>query len=268
MIFANYRFYKSYIVGNLTKMSINEPLNFGKYKGLTIKEVYQGTNFLNKDLIKGYLLEKIATADSTILSEHILVDIMDFEISDTLIRVTPCVEDLFGNWTKNIENLFRNGNSWADRLIGNLSLDEYNIKKHSLNKEKIELADGNPDYIDWCINNVGFFFITPEELLELQNLEVYIFAGIEVKHKIEDIYEYKPRINVIKHEFKEKSVNLNNTKFESKMNHGDDYQQKDFSNGRTFEKYNGTYAQDVEGWSDQDIDDAFGGEPDAYWNID
>ena len=37
---------------------------------------------------------------------------------------------------------------------------------------------------------------------------------------------------------------------------------------RTYENYNGSYAQDVEGWSDQDIDDAFDGDPDAYWNID
>lgn len=37
---------------------------------------------------------------------------------------------------------------------------------------------------------------------------------------------------------------------------------------RTYERYNGSYAQDVEGWSDQDIDDVFDGDPDAYWNID
>ena len=36
----------------------------------------------------------------------------------------------------------------------------------------------------------------------------------------------------------------------------------------TYERYNGTYAQDVAGFSDQDIDDAFDGEPEAYWNID
>ena len=37
---------------------------------------------------------------------------------------------------------------------------------------------------------------------------------------------------------------------------------------RTYERYNGSYAQEVEGWSDQDIDDVFDGDPDAYWNID
>lgn len=36
----------------------------------------------------------------------------------------------------------------------------------------------------------------------------------------------------------------------------------------TYEEYNGTYVQDVEGWSDQMIDDVLDGEPDAYWNID
>ena len=38
--------------------------------------------------------------------------------------------------------------------------------------------------------------------------------------------------------------------------------------GPAYERYNGSYAQDVEGWSDQDIDDVFDGDPDAYWNID
>lgn len=37
---------------------------------------------------------------------------------------------------------------------------------------------------------------------------------------------------------------------------------------RTYDNYNGSYVQNLEGWSDQDIDDALDGEPDAYWNID
>ena len=35
-----------------------------------------------------------------------------------------------------------------------------------------------------------------------------------------------------------------------------------------FDEFQGTYAQEVEGYSDEDIYDAFDGEPDAYWNID
>lgn len=36
----------------------------------------------------------------------------------------------------------------------------------------------------------------------------------------------------------------------------------------TYEDFNGSYAQDVMGYSDQDIYDAFEGDSDAYWNID
>lgn len=52
----------------------------------------------------------------------------------------------------------------------------------------------------------------------------------------------------------------------------DDYDEYDsydpYYEEPTYERYNGSYAQDVEGWSDQDIDDVFDGDPDAYWNID
>lgn len=38
---------------------------------------------------------------------------------------------------------------------------------------------------------------------------------------------------------------------------------------RTYERpYNGSYAKDVMGYSDDDIDTIFDGDPDAYWNID
>lgn len=36
----------------------------------------------------------------------------------------------------------------------------------------------------------------------------------------------------------------------------------------TYDDFNGSYAQDVMGYSDQDIYDAFDGDPEAYWNID
>lgn len=39
-------------------------------------------------------------------------------------------------------------------------------------------------------------------------------------------------------------------------------------NEPTYEKYGGTYAQDLEGCDDDFIDDVLGGEPEAYWNID
>lgn len=37
---------------------------------------------------------------------------------------------------------------------------------------------------------------------------------------------------------------------------------------QTYNRYNGSYAQDEMGYSDDDIDTIFDGDPDAYWNID
>mgnify|MGYP006338029891 CR=1 FL=1 len=48
-------------------------------------------------------------------------------------------------------------------------------------------------------------------------------------------------------------------------NYEDDYYDED---ERTYERYNGSYAQDVEGYDDDTIDEVFDGDPDAYWNID
>lgn len=48
----------------------------------------------------------------------------------------------------------------------------------------------------------------------------------------------------------------------------EEYYEPDYYEEETYERYSGSYVQDVEGWSDQDIDDVFDGNPDAYWNID
>ena len=38
--------------------------------------------------------------------------------------------------------------------------------------------------------------------------------------------------------------------------------------GTHYGEYEGSYAQDVMGYSDDVINDAFEGDPDMYWNID
>ena len=50
------------------------------------------------------------------------------------------------------------------------------------------------------------------------------------------------------------------------QSYSDDYETNDY--GSHYGEYAGSYAQDVMGYSDDVIDDAFDGDPDAYWNID
>ena len=41
-----------------------------------------------------------------------------------------------------------------------------------------------------------------------------------------------------------------------------------FEDSRIMNLYAGSWAQEIEGYSDDDIDTIFDGDPDAYWNID
>jgi len=47
------------------------------------------------------------------------------------------------------------------------------------------------------------------------------------------------------------------------LEHSSEYDDED-----TYERYNGSYAQDEMGYSDDEIDTIFDGDPSAYWNID
>lgn len=58
------------------------------------------------------------------------------------------------------------------------------------------------------------------------------------------------------------------TSLEDKEEEYDLYGNDIYEERPTYSEYNGSYAQDVMGYSDQLIDDVFEGDPDAYWNID
>lgn len=57
--------------------------------------------------------------------------------------------------------------------------------------------------------------------------------------------------------------------FDDDEEYDSDYEGYSYDHGMpTYARYNGSYAQDEMGYSDDDIDTIFDGEPDAYWNID
>lgn len=54
--------------------------------------------------------------------------------------------------------------------------------------------------------------------------------------------------------------------YEDRIDYNDCYDQ-DYEDP-TYDRYNGSYAQDEMGYSDDEIDEIFDGDPLAYWNID
>ena len=63
-------------------------------------------------------------------------------------------------------------------------------------------------------------------------------------------------------------VKYKGTFADEERKHAQELENYDLLQEYTYNEYNGSSAQDVMGFSDQEIDDAFDGKPDTYWNID
>lgn len=100
----------------------------------------------------------------------------------------------------------------------------------------------------------GNYFVQNDELHQMKSL-VKQFGG----NLFQEFYEKTQDENWLLTEKNEQLINKSKEHPESIG----DYEHK-----KTFKNYRGSYAQDIEGYSDQDIDDIFEGDPDMYWNID
>ena len=98
-----------------------------------------------------------------------------------------------------------------------------------------------------------------EEVLPVIYDNIWNFKG---KNRLSTYVESKERggEEVFFHDL-DNSIPYPKWKYNSHRAYNDDY-------GTHFGEYEGSYAQDIMGYSDDVINDAFEGDPDAYWNID
>lgn len=108
-----------------------------------------------------------------------------------------------------------------------------------------EVLDIQHSYIDWCAINLDHFFISDEVIEEIKTIVPNFSISEEGTNKLSEKYD----------EWESKQQDYNN--------HHDDYYERE-----SYGEYAGSYAQDVEGLSDDFINDVLDGDPDAYWNID
>jgi hypothetical protein len=113
----------------------------------------------------------------------------------------------------------------------------------------------NPEYIYWCINTIEEFRISNETLKQIRLLIPSFIIPISFAGHIgEKSFVF------------ENNVTDDFDNWCSENNELDNWHSKESE--PTYERYNGSYAQDEMGYSDDDIDTIFDGDPLAYWNID
>lgn len=127
---------------------------------------------------------------------------------------------------------------YFDSLISNFTFGKHRYEPLC----KVLLYD--PEYIHWCVDNINTFYINPDIKSQIKDL----FPLLDINDKFEGCFDYPP-------EFQDDDFNHFNSKV-------------DYKERPTYERYNGSYAQDEMGYSDDDIDTIFDGDPSAYWNID
>lgn len=117
--------------------------------------------------------------------------------------------------------------------------DSFEFGKHQ-GELLCDVIAEDPSYIYFCINNIPNFRITESVLHDIKKLFPSFIITVAFKSHIGDIdFDYS--------------------------NEEWDNENYDYA---SYGRYAGSYAQDEMGYSDDDIDTIFEGDPSAYWNID
>ena len=104
-----------------------------------------------------------------------------------------------------------------------------------------QIIDIDPKYIVWCINHLDHFY---------------------VEERVIDVISEKHPTFVISDTTKA-TLNTKEEQWEAQS-----YRDYDYNDRPSYGQYSGSYAQDIEGLSDNFINDVLDGCPEAYWNID
>lgn len=117
-----------------------------------------------------------------------------------------------------------------------------------------EVLEVNPSYLDWCIKYCTGVII---RLYESAVEEIKILYP---KFVMDALFESHRLANMTRSAYDNSDDWSDDSDFE-------DYAPS-FDESQSYSRYSNSWAQEVEGYSDDDIDTIFDGDPDAYWNID
>jgi hypothetical protein len=109
-----------------------------------------------------------------------------------------------------------------------------------------EVIATQPSYIEFCARELDHFYLNDDVLEAIDSLGAVFTLSSAARERLEAKYEA-----------------WECQQMAEQVDYEEDYYER-----QTYGQYEGSYAQDVEGLSDQFIDDVLDGDPDAYWNID
>jgi len=170
---------------------------------------------------------------------------------------------------------------------------EFNYGKYNGHTLK-EVLIADYSYVVWSIKNIAKFTLGYDvlEFLDSQLTDNQVYEYLQIQLSVNKGYisiekllvicpdkifnEFamdKKFIDKMQKEFKMnftevKKCYLESHKYQHQQNYYEQEFELDYSENQSYRRYSGSYAQDEAGFSDEDIDIVFEGDPDMYWNID
>lgn len=122
-----------------------------------------------------------------------------------------------------------------------------------------DVIDRDPDYLTWCMMHIDGILLHDSAIEEIRLAFPEFPISPEFENRRQQNWES------YQDDFDECSVPEDFVECYDPIDCDDNFS---FNDEPTYERYHGYYAQDEAGYSDDEIDIIFDGEPDAYWNID
>lgn len=137
--------------------------------------------------------------------------------------------------------------------------DKFNFGRYN-GLSLADVLDINPSYLSWCVKHcTGVIFQLEDKALEEIKIVYpnFLMDNLFEEKRIWQLYRNNYTDYNWCNDYQEDEAIDNWNEFDSNF-------EDSYSHGRYF----GSWAQDVEGYSDDEIDTIFDGDPSAYWNID
>lgn len=185
-------------------MELNDRFKFGQYKGLSLKEVYQGNSNIDKNLFKKYL--DICIKDNNVPKPHEFYS-LDLLITEEEMLVFPGIFN--EEEPESLENVIYLGDlSQPIEYYFSCFFNKnwYGIVEHFEkfnHKRDTQVIGGDPEYIEWCIRNVANFSIDKELKSQLELISVHRLRGILVTKINNERYRYEAEVLTEKFKFRE-----------------------------------------------------------------
>ncbi len=193
---------------------IDDRINFGQYRGLTIREIYQGTLNIDRTLITSYLIEIFNEKQSRYSYRFGNDYFVEFYVVDqNYIRTIG--EILDPDEPESPENVCIIGDIKAELsyFINNNIIHhpyraefldvEKDFRKFNKEQEIIKPIGADPEYLIWCEQTFDHFEISVTAKETLQKLPIARFTGIDLLYIGNETYEYSPRYSIEQFTFPE-----------------------------------------------------------------